>query len=213
MARVPVRLSDHVHQHPQQRHFALVTPPRHMGDRIERQCADVFVCARACTVVETDDLLARLSCSSVELRVGLGVLFESGRKRLTERTPESVAEVPGLDTAQVLDQPEQVGAGRGQRPADVVLRKSVELPEHGLTSATQLAVQTCFCIGSGHAGQSVSGACHIRARTDGKQRYRGIEIIGNAALTQRASPEFMARIKRPPCTDRHLRGTSTRQSS
>jgi hypothetical protein len=61
VASVPVRLSDHVRQHPQQSHFALVTPPRHMADRIERQGADGFVCVRACAVVETDDLLARLS--------------------------------------------------------------------------------------------------------------------------------------------------------
>jgi hypothetical protein len=46
MASVPVRLSDHVRQHPQQRHFALVTPPRHMADRIERQGTDSFVCVR-----------------------------------------------------------------------------------------------------------------------------------------------------------------------
>jgi hypothetical protein len=46
-----------------------------------------------------------------------------------------------------------------------------------------------------------------------KQRYRGSEIIGNAPLAQRVSPELMAKIKRPPCTRHHLRGTFAGQSS
>jgi hypothetical protein len=70
-----------------------------MAGRIERQGANGFVRVRAYTVVETDDLLARLGCSRPEFRIRLGVLFESDRKRLTERTPESVAKVPSLDTA------------------------------------------------------------------------------------------------------------------
>jgi hypothetical protein len=108
VASVPVRLGDHVHQHPQQRHLALVAPPRHLAGRIERQGADGLVGVRAGPAVKTDVLLARLCGSSVELGVGVGVLFESGRKRPAERTPERVAEVPGLDTAQCLTSPSRL---------------------------------------------------------------------------------------------------------
>jgi hypothetical protein len=113
----------------------------------------------------------------------------------------------------VLDQPEQVGTGRSQRPADVVLRKSVDFPEHGLTSATQVAVQACFA-SDPVMPDSLSAARGASApeQTE-KQRYCGNEIIGNAPPTQRASPALMTKIKRPPCTRRHLRGTFAGQSS
>jgi hypothetical protein len=103
VASVPAGFGGHVHQHQAQGHLALVAPPWHVAGGIERQGADRCVGVRACALVETDDLLACLSLGSPELCVGLGVVFESCGQWLAERAAEGVAEVAGLDAAQVLD--------------------------------------------------------------------------------------------------------------
>jgi hypothetical protein len=49
----------------------------------------------------------------------------------------------------VLDQPEQFGAGRRQRAADVVLREPVKLPQQSITGGLQVTVKVRFRIRSG----------------------------------------------------------------
>ena len=50
------------------------------------------------------------------------------------RAVESVSE---LDVGEVLDESEEVGARRGERSADVVVRQAVELPQHRLAMGLQ----------------------------------------------------------------------------
>jgi hypothetical protein len=50
----------------------------------------------------------------------------------------------------VLDQAEQVGAGRGQRTARVVLGETVELPDHGVAGDLQVSPEIVFRVGDGH---------------------------------------------------------------
>ena len=57
------------------------------------------------------------------------------------RPPEGVAEVAELDAGEVLDQPEQVGAGRRQRPARVVVAQPLDLPDHRVAGVLQVADQ------------------------------------------------------------------------
>ena len=86
--------------------------------------------------VTIDDLDARLVLGRphvgqlppvVEERLELGIVralvgvVVPPRQPLGKRAPEHLAEVPGLGDRQVLDQAEQIGAGRSQRPANVVL--------------------------------------------------------------------------------------------
>jgi hypothetical protein len=44
----------------------------------------------------------------------------------------------------VLDQAEEIGSGGGQRAADVVFGKSVELPDQRLAYTAQIVVQVLF---------------------------------------------------------------------
>jgi metal-sulfur cluster biosynthetic enzyme len=50
----------------------------------------------------------------------------------------------------MLDQPEQVGAGRHHRAPDVILGQPVELPEHGLTGRLQVTMEVRFGIHGTH---------------------------------------------------------------
>jgi len=129
---VPIGLGDHVDQDPVQSHCAVFfRPPWHVADRVQRQRVDrgVRVCPHP--VVEPDDLLARFVGGSPHVRIRFGVVLDPG-KRLVERAAEGVAEIPSLDAGHVLDQSQQIGAGRRHRAADVVLRWPVELPEQSL---------------------------------------------------------------------------------
>jgi hypothetical protein len=45
--------------------------------------------------------------------------------------------VSELDVGEVLDESEEVGARRGDRSADVVVRQAVELPQHRLAMGLQ----------------------------------------------------------------------------
>ena len=53
---VPVGLGDHVHEDLVQRDLAVVSPPGHVADRVQRQRADRGVGVRPRPVVQTDDL-------------------------------------------------------------------------------------------------------------------------------------------------------------
>jgi hypothetical protein len=116
---------------------------RHPAERVERQRRDRRVGVRPRPPVERDDLLSRLvrGRPEVDVRVGLerGVV-EPGR-RIVERPVERRAEVGDLDPGQVLDQPEQVGAGRRARPPDFVLREPVELPDERRAASLEVAQQ------------------------------------------------------------------------
>ena len=61
------------------------------------------------------------------------------RRLLREGPTEGVPEVAGLDPGAVLDQPEEVGAGRGERAAYVVLAEPLELPDQRLAGALEVA--------------------------------------------------------------------------
>jgi hypothetical protein len=91
-------------------------------------------------VGEVDDLLAGLVGGREHVGVDLGVGIEP-RERLGVRPTEDVAEVAGLDARHVLHEPEEVGTGRYQRTADVVVRQAVELPQQGVARDLEVALQ------------------------------------------------------------------------
>ena len=128
---------------------ALLGPPGDVADRVQPEAVDGRVGVGPGPPVEVDDLLARLVRGRPHVRVRLGVLVEP-RRRLLPRTAEGLAEVAELDAGDVLDQPEEVGAGRHHRPADVVLREPVELPQQGITGDLQVAVEVLLRVRAGH---------------------------------------------------------------
>ena len=88
-----LRLGDHVHEDPVQRHLAALAghhgtwPGASSGQRVDRG-----VGVRPGPVVQPDDVLARLVGGRPHVGVGLGVVVEP-RQRLGERPAERVAEV------------------------------------------------------------------------------------------------------------------------
>jgi hypothetical protein len=90
--------------------------------------------------VQANDLLPGLLDRGPHVGVRLGVLVQP-RQRLAERPAERLAEIPRLDTGHVLDEAEQVGAGRHQRAANVVLREPVQLPQQSIASALEIVAE------------------------------------------------------------------------
>ena len=119
---------------------ALVRPPRHATGRIEWERVDRDVRVRPHPAVQADDVLARLVSGGPHVGVRLGVVLHP-RLRLGERPPEGVAEVADLDAGAVLDEPQQVRAGRHHRPAHVVLREVVELPQQRASASLQVPAE------------------------------------------------------------------------
>jgi hypothetical protein len=88
---------------------------------------------------------------------GIGVRLVNGR--LVRRGPaERGAEVPELDARKVLDQAEEVGSCRNERPSDVVLRQPIELAQDGLPRVLQVLVQVCRAFLFSHGWHPVTGA-------------------------------------------------------
>jgi DNA-binding MarR family transcriptional regulator/GNAT superfamily N-acetyltransferase len=151
---VPVGLGDHVHQDLVQCDLAApLPPPGHVAEFVQGQRADRGVRVRPRPAVQPDDVAARLLGGGPHVRVGLGPFLQP-RQRLAERLAEHFAEIPELHAGQVLDQAEQVGAGRHHRAADVVLGQPVELPQHGLAGRLQVAAKVSLGIRIGHVRQS-----------------------------------------------------------
>jgi len=57
------------------------------------------------------------------------------------RAVERLSQVAVLDPGQMLDQAEQVGAGRRHRPPQVVLAQPHQLRQHALAGEPELAMQ------------------------------------------------------------------------
>jgi len=149
MPSVPVGLGHHVDQDPVQGHLLPAGwPPRHVADRIQAQRLDRLVRVRPGPPVHPGDLITGLLGGGPQVGVASGIVRRP--RPLAGRAPECIPEVPQLDTGQVLDQPEQIGAGRHHRAADVVLGKPVELPDHDLASPLQVAVKVRLRIRFGH---------------------------------------------------------------
>src|SRR5690606_10445044 len=90
--------------------------------------------------VQVEDVLGGLVGGGPHVGVVLGAVLHPGRA-LRRRAAEGVAEVAELDARQVLDQAEQVGAGRGAGPAQLALREPVDLPQYPLAQAAQMVVE------------------------------------------------------------------------
>jgi hypothetical protein len=141
VARVPVRFRHDVQQDQPQRHLlAALRPPRHASHRVQSQRIDGGVGVRPGRPVEIDHLLARLLSRRPHVGVLLGALVEPGLREAATLV-EHLPEVAELDARQMLHESEEVGAGTGQRPAHVVLRRAVELPQHGVTPHLEVPQQ------------------------------------------------------------------------
>jgi hypothetical protein len=86
--------------------------------------------------VACDDILTRFVSSCEEVRVVLRAGVGPG-VRLAYRPAEDRSEVANLDTCQMLNQPQEVGARRDERPSDVMLREAVQLPHDGIAGGLQ----------------------------------------------------------------------------
>lgn len=115
-------------------------PPRHVAGCVDVQGADRLVGVFRNPVVERDDLFAGLGFGGPVLVLPRTFLVSSGRG-VGKRSVEDLAEVPGVGISPVLDQAQEVGAGRGQRSAQVVVGEPLELPEQRLADLTQFVVQ------------------------------------------------------------------------
>jgi len=145
MPSVPVGLGHHVDQDPVQGHLLSAGwPPRHVADRIQAQRLDRLVRVRPGPPVHPGDLITGLLGGGPQVGVASGIVRRP--RPLAGRAPECIPEVPQLDTGQVLDQPEQVSAGRGQRVTDVVLGEPIKLPQQGIPGGLQVKVQVGFSL-------------------------------------------------------------------
>jgi hypothetical protein len=104
----------------------LFRPPRDRRGRVEGKHLERLVAVLPCPVIETEEVVTRLIGGRPHvggLRHRAVVLPGQGHRRRPAHTRTEVAE---LDADQVLDQAEQVGAGRNQRAAYVVLGQPLE---------------------------------------------------------------------------------------
>ena len=141
--------------------------------------------------------------------VRLGALVEP-RQRLGERSAERVAEVAGLDAGDVLDESQEVGARRDQRPTNVVLGDPVELPQQCVTGNLQVAVEFRLRIGNSHGRQhgTVMNGRHRApsgqpALPDGRRvqsRATAIVVVGAGARRRAPSRAVVRRARRAACS-------------
>ena len=150
MPCMALSIADHVHHYAVQRDLGLVVGPmRYLSDVVECEGVDGPVGVDPGPVVQLDDLLTRLVGGSPHVRARFSVSSEP-QQRLTGWASEGVAEIDELPTRSVLDQTEEVGAGRDQGTADVVFGKSVELPNESFPGALKIELEVCLRIGIGH---------------------------------------------------------------
>jgi hypothetical protein len=148
MAGVPLRLRGHVHQDGAERRFR--APPGHRRGGIEREFRDRGVRVLPRPAVHAGDEVPGLVRCRPHAGVRVGALRQP-RQVLAVRAAEYVAEIAELAARLVLDEAEQVGACRRQRPPDVVLAKPVQLPQQGLPGALQVVEQARLGVESRHA--------------------------------------------------------------
>ena len=140
VACMALKISDHVDERPMEGNLsAFVRPPRHLSYGVERKRIDGGVGVRPCPVTEVDHTLGCLVSPDPHVTVRLAVVHPG--QRLGKGPPEDRSEVPGFDTCDVPEQPKQVRTARHQRPAHVVLRQPIELPEHDIATRSQVALQ------------------------------------------------------------------------
>jgi hypothetical protein len=151
VACVPLRLRGHVHQDAAERILG-AAPPGDCHGGVERQFRDRGIRVLPHPPVQAGDEVPRLVRRRPHPRVRVGALPQP-RQVLAVAAAEEVAEIHELTARLVLDEAEQVGAGRGQRPADVVLAKPVQFPQQRLAGTLQVVQQACLGIESRHARQ------------------------------------------------------------
>ena len=156
---MPGGLVGHVDQDLVQGHLGL-RPPRHRADAVEVALGERLERVPPRGPVERDDAVARLVGPGVH--VGLRVVVVE-REVLRERPAERRAEVPRLHRGQVLDQAEEVRAGRRHRPAQVVLREAVELVQHLLVEEAEAVDEGGLGVRDRHAGIVEAGTAYDRA--------------------------------------------------
>src|SRR5207249_3282445 len=131
--------------------------------------------------------------------------------RLARRALEGIAEVDELRMGLVLDQAEQVRAGRNQRPADVVLREPLQLPQESVPATLQVFLEDRLGIVCRHAPSLTraqnpslgpSGSPGRRTLTDSERR-----LASSPVATDRR------RRGRPPCVRQLGGGVSAPTSS
>jgi hypothetical protein len=131
-------------------------PPRDDPERVERQRRHGRLGVHAHPLVAPQHRRSRLVGGRPHVGVRLGVVLEP-RQPLREGPAEDVAEVARLDARDVLDQPEQVGPRRHDRPPRIALGQAVELPQQRLPPGRQREQQVRLVVVlDRHGGQPPS---------------------------------------------------------
>jgi len=152
-------------QHPGQqvterRVLPLRRPPVHERRRVQRHLGDHRVGVAPDLPVEPDDPVAGLLGGGPHVAALPGRTVLVPRDRHRHRPPDALTQVSGLDTGQVLDQTEQVGAGRHDRAARVVVAHPVEGTQHRVPGLLQVVPQVVV-----DHGRTVAPASDRSART------------------------------------------------
>jgi hypothetical protein len=121
-----------------------------MADSVQGERGDRLVGVLPRPPVQGDDVGPALVRRGPHAGVGLGVVGHPWQG-LPVRPAEHGAEVLEFPAGLMLDEAEQIGAGRRQRPSDVVLAEPVEVPKQRLAGALEVGVQICLGVKIGHS--------------------------------------------------------------
>ena len=123
----------------------VLTPPGHEAGGVQLECVSCRLDVLPRLAQQFADRRRCLLRWDPHVRVVLGAVLVP-RERDAGGTAEHLAEVPQLDAGHVLHQPEQVGAGGGEGPAEVTLAEAVQLPGKGLVERAEVLLQRFLLI-------------------------------------------------------------------
>ena len=164
MSGVPSEFTKLLHHHIEELHVG-ARPPRHSAGRVDGQRCDRLICVGPGAVIELDDLIAGLVFGDPVLSCPRRFVVPA-RHGVGERPIEDFSEVSGRRVGAVLDQAQEVGAGRGQRSTYVVLSESIELPYQRIAPPTQGFAETLFRVVIDHPYRLPLRRAHCGLPTD-----------------------------------------------
>lgn len=195
VADVAVTLGDHVDQDAVEGEFG-VRGPGDAAHGVQGESVEGLVRVGAGPAVAVDDLLAGLLGGRPQVGVRFGGAGDPQRLGTGERPAEGLAEVDRLGTGEVLDQSQEVGAGRGQGAADVVLGEALDLQQQGVAGVLEVEAKVGGGVLCGHR-ISLSAA-------------QSLSTENRAGTPSTPWPQSLVRCRRRSWTVRRHRSRTTR---